>query len=81
MGSEQGTFHSHHVPGMKGKATNRQLTKQTASSLGGACARCGGTTFEAVRSTKRKLAFGLASLALPKNEVRCVMCGQRYKRG
>lgn len=34
-----------------------------------------------MRSTGRKVAFGFASLLAPANEVRCVTCGERFKRG
>jgi DNA polymerase II large subunit len=55
--------------------------KQRASDLGGVCPKCGGTSFEAVRSTGRKVAFGFASLLAPGNEVRCITCGEKFKRG
>jgi DNA-directed RNA polymerase subunit RPC12/RpoP len=44
------------------------------------CARCGGTQFEAKRSTGMKVAFGLASLLASANEVQCVACGTKYLR-
>jgi ribosomal protein L7/L12/DNA-directed RNA polymerase subunit RPC12/RpoP len=44
------------------------------------CPRCGSTTFEAKRSTGRKLALGLASLIGSTNEVRCLVCGAKYHR-
>lgn len=78
MGSERGAFHSNHVPGSKKSPSLRQVK---ASTLGGKCPLCGGTDFKAVRSTKRKLALGLASLLTSPNEVQCVACGQKFKRG
>jgi uncharacterized Zn finger protein len=44
------------------------------------CPACSGTQFEAVRSSGRKLAFGIASLLAPANQVRCVTCGEIFKR-
>jgi hypothetical protein len=43
------------------------------------CAKCGGTQFEAKRSTGRKVMWGVASLAGTANEVHC-MCGAKYVR-
>jgi hypothetical protein len=63
------------------RSMTRGIKRQRASDLGGICPRCGGTSFEAVRSTGRKVAFGFASLLAPANEVRCVTCGERFKRG
>ncbi len=45
------------------------------------CPKCGGTQFEAVRSTARKLMWGFASLLAPADEVRCVLCGAKFNRG
>ena len=45
------------------------------------CPKGNGTQFEAVRSTGRKLLFGVASLLAPANEVRCITCGAKFKRG
>ncbi len=45
------------------------------------CPNCNGTQFEAVRSTARKVLFGVASLLAPADEVRCITCGQKFKRG
>jgi len=45
------------------------------------CPKCNGTQFEAVRSTGRKILFGVASLLAPANEVRCITCGAKFKRG
>jgi len=64
-----------------GQRTMIRRLKPLASDLGGVCPKCGGTSFEAVRSTGRKLAFGFASLLAPANEVRCTMCGARFRRG
>ncbi len=43
--------------------------------------KCNGTQFEAVRSTARKVLFGVASLLAPVDEVRCITCGAEFKRG
>lgn len=45
------------------------------------CPSCNGTQFEAVRSMGRKLAFGVASLLAPANQVKCVVCGEIFRRG
>jgi len=44
------------------------------------CVRCGGTQFEARRSTGMKLGWGAASLLASPNEVHCVACGAKYPR-
>lgn len=44
------------------------------------CPTCGATQFEAMRSTGRKLMFGVASLLAPANQVRCIICGEVFKR-
>ncbi len=77
MGAEKGAVHSYHVPGGK----PQQKGKPRASSLGGVCPKCGGTQFKAVRSTGRKVALGLASLLTSANQVECVTCGAKFKRG
>jgi hypothetical protein len=46
-----------------------------------ACPRCGGTQFKVQRKTSTKLAFGLSSMLGNARWVRCVTCGQRYRRG
>ncbi len=45
------------------------------------CPQCGGSQFEAVRSTARKLLWGIGSLLAPADEVRCVTCGAKFNRG
>jgi hypothetical protein len=55
--------------------------KPLASAIGGVCPRCGSTEFKATRSVGRKLTLGLASLLVNANEVECVMCGLKFKRG
>ena len=44
------------------------------------CPTCGGTQFETMRSMARKVMFGVASLLAPANQVRCVTCGETFKR-
>jgi hypothetical protein len=71
-------------PSNPGERSQRSMTrgiKQRASDIGGVCPSCGGTSFETVRSTGRKVAFGFASLLAPGNEVRCITCGEKFKRG
>jgi hypothetical protein len=41
------------------------------------CSNCGGTQFEAKRSTGRKVMFGFASLLGSANEVHCIVCGKK----
>lgn len=43
-----------------------------------ACPRCGGTSFKAKRSAKGKLGMGILA---PKTRVKCVTCGEVFKRG
>lgn len=49
------------------------------------CPNCGGTQFKAKRSGKAKviggLTVGLGALAAPKSRVKCVTCGEEFKRG
>ncbi len=45
------------------------------------CPVCNGTQFEAVRSTGRKLMFGVASMLMSADQVQCVTCGTAFKRG
>ena len=45
------------------------------------CSQCGGVQFETKRSMGRKVMFGAASLLGSANEVHCVACGAKYKRG
>lgn len=68
---------------MSGEYKNQKLSEAARKDEQGNlhCPACGGTQFEAVRSTGRKLAFGFASLLAPANEVRCVTCGEAFKRG
>jgi DNA-directed RNA polymerase subunit RPC12/RpoP len=49
------------------------------------CPKCGGTNFTAKRSTKAKIlggvTVGVGALLAPKSRVRCVTCGETFKRG
>ena len=78
---EGNAFCGKHGPKTDLPPSRNKKVKRSASSLHGVCPKCGGTQFEAVRSTKRKVAFGLASLLAPANEVRCIMCKERFARG
>jgi hypothetical protein len=91
LGEDDGDFHAYHVPGLdssKGRTAKVPARgasppprKKTASSLGGVCPKCGSTQFKAVRSLGRKAALGFASLLTSANQVECVMCGAKFKRG
>ena len=51
-----------------------------AGSGGLACPKCHGTQFKVQRKTSTKIAFGAASLLGNARWVRCVTCGERYRR-
>jgi len=73
-------------------AGSKKLSRVGVNTTGGlACPRCGGTSFTARRSTKRRAVIA-ASVVVPpgplgfgaflgKNQVECVTCGHKYKRG
>lgn len=54
-------------------------------AAGLACPRCGSTQFTAKRSKKGKVigvtTLGVGVLLAPKSQVKCVACGNMYKRG
>jgi hypothetical protein len=90
LGEGDVDFHDYHASGQdppkdKTPDTPARATapagRRTASSLGGVCPKCGSTQFKAVRSLGRKAMWGLASLLLSADQVECVMCGTKYKRG
>lgn len=49
------------------------------------CPNCGGQQFTAKRSKKGKtvgvLTVGIGALAAPKSQVKCVTCGEMFRRG
>jgi len=45
------------------------------------CPKCRGTQFKVGRKTSTKLLFGAASMLGQAQWVRCVTCGERYRRG
>ncbi len=71
----------YHTPAAAKTSGRGTPSKPLASSIGGVCPKCGGTSFKPVRSTGRKLALGFASLLTSANEVQCVTCGKKFKRG
>lgn len=62
------------------KIDKREKKMATFSKVAadGACPRCGSTQFTAKRSMKGKMAAGILAT---KTQVRCVGCGQTYRRG
>jgi DNA-directed RNA polymerase subunit RPC12/RpoP len=75
-----------HAPPPKAKLGSRPKFSEAADRSSGtaACPRCGGTDFTAKRSVKGKtVGFGLAGiggLLAPKSQVKCVTCGEMFKR-
>ncbi len=73
-------------------AGSKKLSRVGVNTTGGlACPRCGGTSFTARRSTKRRAVIAASVFVPPgplgfgaflgKNQVECVTCGHKYKRG
>lgn len=42
------------------------------------CPRCGGADFIPVRSAQQKVLFGVGSLLMKPEQIKCVNCGARY---
>jgi hypothetical protein len=78
---EPGPAHAYHEAQREINRRRQAARKPSASALNGVCPRCGGTSFKAVRSIGRKVTLGFASLLTSANEVQCVMCGAKFKRG
>ena len=53
-------------------------TKQIMQPDGTMRCSCGSTQFKAQISTGRKMAFGFASMPGSADELRCLVCGQKY---
>lgn len=71
----------------KGTAGHREKLSQVGDRSSGtlSCPKCGGTSFTAKRSAKGKLigftTLGVGGLVAPKSQVKCVACGEMFKRG
>lgn len=83
--SPGGEPHGYHFPGGQAPGTPK---KPKFTSIGTRdeegnvrCPNCGGAQFKAKRSLGRKVGLGLASLLTTANEVECVTCGKKFKRG
>lgn len=72
-GTSRGTWFEKHA----GPVTIQDLMQPDGSLR----CTCGSTQFKAQRSTGRKVAFGFASLLGSTNEVKCLVCGRKFKRG
>jgi DNA-directed RNA polymerase subunit RPC12/RpoP len=69
-------------------AVGRQKFSAVASTTAtgeAKCPKCGGTAFTAKRSVKGKVigftTLGVGGLLAPKSQVKCVTCGEMFKRG
>jgi hypothetical protein len=69
--------------GAKPKAPpiSRVGVKNSGRGTGLACPKCGGTQFKVGRKTSTKLLLGFASLLGQAKWVRCVTCGEQFRRG
>ena len=63
-----------------GTSGQRLATVGARTPAGLACPKCGGTQFKPARKTSTKVIFGAASMLGQAKWVRCVTCGERYRR-
>jgi DNA-directed RNA polymerase subunit RPC12/RpoP len=62
----------------------QKVSKAASTDDGLRCPKCGGQQFKARRSNSRRLALVPVAVLMPltsKNQVQCVTCGQKFRRG